>query len=256
MKKLATGLAVLVFWQIGFAQDVKKSSHSAHLEVKDDLYSVETPDEGLVQSPINILTCNLEAGNDHQIAINCPGGIKIETITNTGHSIQLNFKSGSEVVLDERHYKMIQAHFHTPSEHQVDGMTYPMEMHFVNELIPDDREDTTAYLVIALLFKMGEPNEFIDDFMARIPEQDHHTVKAGDKTEWKQEWMLDEVDKELHYYYYQGSLTTPPFNETVDWLIAKKSFTASPEQIRYINSLEGNNARHIHALFERKIQSN
>lgn len=254
--KFLLPLALVFIWQVSLSQEQKNPGHNAHLEVNDELYTVETPDEGLVQSPINIVTCNIEPGNDHQISIECGSGIQIETITNTGHSIQLDFKSGSEVVLDNRHYRMIQAHFHTPSEHQVDGMTFPMEMHFVNQLFVEGREDTTAYLVIALLYKMGEPNKFISDFMSRIPVEEHNTVKAGEKTEWKQEWMLDDEDKEMHYYYYQGSLTTPPFNETVEWLVAKKIFSASPEQIRYINSLEGNNARHIHALYERKIESN
>ena len=234
----------------------KQTVHDAHLDIENeqDLYSMATADEGKVQSPINILTCNLKEGEDRQVDIDCPDGIKIETITNTGHSVQLNFKSGSEVVLDDLHYKMIQAHFHTPSEHQVDGVTFPMEMHFVNQLVSE--HDNSGYLVIAWLFKMGEANDFIDEFMARIPQEEHHTVKAGETTKWDQEWMLDETDHTLHYYYYEGSLTTPPFDETVKWLVAKKMFEASPEQIRYINSLEGNNARHVHALFNREIQNN
>lgn len=246
-----------IFISIIFSCQVQKQpTHDAHLDIEneEDLYTMATADEGLIQSPINILTCNLKDGEDRQIVIDCPEGIHIETITNTGHSIQLNFMSGSEVILDNQHYRMIQAHFHTPSEHQVDGLTFPMEMHFVNELVGES--ESGGYLVIAVLFKMGLANEFIDEFMARIPQEDHHTVKAGETTEWDQEWMLDEVDKALHYYYYEGSLTTPPFDETVKWLVAKKVFEASPEQIRYINKLEGNNARHVHALFNREIQSN
>ncbi len=57
----------------------------------------------------------------------------------------------------------------------------------------------------------------------------------------------------LSYYSYQGSLTTPPFTESVNWSIAKKVFEASEEQIATIEKLEGNNARHIRALNNRKI---
>lgn len=57
----------------------------------------------------------------------------------------------------------------------------------------------------------------------------------------------------LHYYHYRGSLTTPPYTESVDWLVAKEIIEAGPKQIQRINLLEGNNARHVQALFSREI---
>jgi carbonic anhydrase len=55
------------------------------------------------------------------------------------------------------------------------------------------------------------------------------------------------------FYHYRGSLTTPPYTETVEWLLLKDIRTASPTQIATINSLEGDNARHVHALHGRVV---
>lgn len=55
-------------------------------------------------------------------------------------------------------------HFHTPSEHLIDGMTFPMELHIVNQVPPVNQGDTPHYLVIAALFKMGKENKFISEF--------------------------------------------------------------------------------------------
>jgi carbonic anhydrase len=50
-----------------------------------------------------------------------------------------------------------------------------------------------------------------------------------------------------------GSLTTPPFTESVHWLVHKKIFEASPGQITRINQIEGDNARHVQASREREV---
>ena len=61
-------------------------------------------------------------------------------------------------------------------------------------------------------------------------------------------------DLNYDYYHYRGSLTTPPYTETVEWLIVKDVFEASPEQIRRINLIEGDNARRVQAMYGRKVE--
>jgi carbonic anhydrase len=120
-------------------------------------------------------------------------------------------------------YEVKQMHFHTPSEHLIDGMTFPMELHIVNQVPPVNQGDTPHYLVIAALFKMGKENKFISDFLNMPP----------------------------NFYHYQGSLTTAPYTESVNWFVLKRIIEASPEQIRAINKIEGDNARHIQNKFGR-----
>jgi carbonic anhydrase len=55
------------------------------------------------------------------------------------------------------------------------------------------------------------------------------------------------------YYSYRGSLTTPPYTETVQWIVFSQIFEASPQQIERIHELEGDNARQVQPLFRRAV---
>lgn len=150
-------------------------------------------------------------------------------------------------------YSTKQFHFHTPSEHLIDGVTYPMEMHIVNVLKDSNETNQPQYLVIGLLFKMGRENKFIREFLNLVPaEEGKDNVPAGSV---HFEDLFNDIPKteSAHYYSYKGSLTTPPYSETVSWILRKYILEASPEQIRTIEKREGNNARHIHALYSRKV---
>ncbi len=62
------------------------------------------------------------------------------------------------------------------------------------------------------------------------------------------------LGKEIKSYYsYKGSLTTPPYTESVQWVILKHVVEASEEQIMAVEKMEGNNARHVQAINDRKI---
>jgi carbonic anhydrase len=146
-------------------------------------------------------------------------------------------------------------HFHTPSEHQLDGMTFPMEMHIVNAA-EDGETGVTEYLVISILFKMGEENKFISDFHDLIPEEEHsvHNIQTG-RIRLSDLLMVTRKDKsEEGLYFYKGSLTTPPYTESVNWYIDKHIYEASPEQIQTLKKFEGHNARRIQEVQGRIIE--
>ena len=54
-------------------------------------------------------------------------------ILNNGHTIQVNYKEGSTLKVDGQTYKLLQFHFHTPSENEINGKRYDMELHFVHK---------------------------------------------------------------------------------------------------------------------------
>lgn len=39
------------------------------------------------------------------------------------------------------------------------------------------------------------------------------------------------------YWTYEGSLTTPPFNESVTWILFKEAVEVSPEQLTFFREL-------------------
>lgn len=228
-----------------------RDSHTG--EKKGDGYIMPGLDHGFEQSPINIISSVNDEGK-HPITMNFTD--EINKIENLGHTIQLDFKEGSTITQNDTTYQFKQCHFHTPSEHQIDSVTYPLEMHIVNIMPNEDKDATPQYLVVGVLFKEGKENKFIADFIDAIPKEEHSTkdVQTG---KVKLADLFGPVPKEIkgHYYFYRGSLTTPPYTETVRWHIAKHIFEASAAQIEAIHKLEGNNARHVQALYGRVVSS-
>jgi carbonic anhydrase len=215
----------------------------------DEHYTPPGLAHGLVQSPVNILSGQAEGGH-HEIAINLHHA-EPDHLENKGHTIQLDFQPGSSVTFDGNEYQLKQFHFHTPSEHQIDGITYPMEGHIVNMIEPKTPEDPPRYLVVSFLFRMGDVDPFISSFLDQVPSEE-----GGEDLEAGQVYLSpNDRNPEYKYYHYRGSLTTPPYTETVEWLIVKEIQQASPEQIRRIHLLEGDNARLVQALYGRKVEN-
>lgn len=234
------------------ANDVRATAPDANTK-KQQGYIMPGLDHGFEQSPINIISSASEAGK-HSITLYFKD--EVNKVENLGHTVQLDFAEGSAITQDDTTFNFKQCHFHTPSEHLVDGMTFPMEMHIVNLMPNEDNNATPQYLVVGVLFKEGKENKFIADFLDAIPQEEHASaeLKAGTV---KLADLFGTIPKEIkgHYYNYRGSLTTPPYTESVRWYIAKHVFEASAAQIEAINKVEGNNARHVQALYGRTVST-
>jgi carbonic anhydrase len=221
----------------------------------DQGYALPRFDDGLAQSPINILTFKTEKENKHFIDLRFND--EINEVENLGHTVQLDFIGGNTNIIDKKTYKIKQLHFHTPSEHLIDGMTFPMEMHIVNVSTDQKSAATSEYVVIGMLFKMGRENKFIKEFLDAIPGEENKKDDLKPGTVKLEDLFANISKNELGaYYHYKGSLTTPPYTESVNWIIRKYIFEASPEQIMAIEKIEGDNARHVQALYNRKVESN
>ena len=97
---------------------------------------------------------------------------------------------------------------------------------------------------------------FIKEFLNKIPEKEEDKKELAPEQVKLNDLFSSIPSKELNSYYtYKGSLTTPPYTEKVQWIILKHVVEASEEQILAIEKLEGNNARHVQELHDRKVTS-
>jgi len=197
---------------------------------------------GRNQSPINIVdarTLDITGlVTDQQTVGSRPAGfLKIEfdyqevplRIINNGNAVEVNYDPGSKVTVHGKARSLNQFHFHSPSENQIGGESFPMEVHLVHA---DEDNNLT---VIAVLFKEGEPNPFLERLWAHMPEQiGRQVVVADEKIN-----VMDMLPSDTKYYYYNGSLTTPPCSEGVAWLVLKEPIEASKEQIDAFRSTMG-----------------
>lgn len=229
---------------------VKNEAPDAEHNYMTKAYSIPS-DTGKMQSPINILTSAIP-GKRPEIEVNFQD--KIIAIENLGHTVQLDFEKGSSIKMDGVQYDFRQIHFHTPSEHLINGVTYPMEAHLVTTIADTTliAQGAKEYMVLGYMFEMGESNGFIEGFIDLIPERDK-IVKTAPKKIKLDDMIEDKTAQDFAYYRYNGSLTTPPYTESVLWYVCSKILTATPDQIQTINKIIGNNARHIQDLENRKI---
>ena len=230
--------------------------------VKNDAPDAETKqDQGYAmprqatrkaQSPIDLLSVDAAKDANPELVFKFPS--RLIVVENLGHTIQLDFKQGSAWTVDGKTYEAKQIHFHTPSEHLIDGITYPMELHFVSILKDSGASSNPSFLVVGILFKMGKENQFLKEFLRSIPAEEGGKARI-DSIHVNLNDLLSQLPKneKKTYFRYHGSLTTSPFTERVEWVVGKFIFEASPEQIFDIEKLEGNNARHVQEANGRKV---
>ncbi len=166
------------------------------------------------------------------------------TEVNNGHSIQANSDDAGSITLDGKTYKLVQFHFHAPSEHAIDGKKAPMEAHFVH--VADDGE----IAVLGAMIEPGGSNDVFKAVMEAAPQ------KAGGETKLGKEDPSTLLPANHRFYRYEGSLTTPPCSETVVWTIMKEPIKVSEKSIAEFQKLYSANARPLQDIGRRYILEN
>ncbi len=164
-------------------------------------------------------------------------------VQNNGYTIQALYDKGSYVKVNGAKYYLSQYHFHVPSEHAIDGMLYDMEAHFVH------RARNGEMTVIAVFFEEGEENPILKPIWEHFPpvgKISHPAdikIKAG-------ELLPSNPNK---YFFYRGSLTTPPCSEIVNWYVLAEPIEASKAQISAFADVIERNNRPVQPLNRRFV---
>ncbi|QGM46286.1 carbonic anhydrase [Methylocystis heyeri] len=163
-------------------------------------------------------------------------------ILNNGHTIQADAGPGAgSLRIGKEKYELKQFHFHTPAEHAVNGKLAAMEVHFVHA-----RADGKLAVVGAFLNGGGKNSAF-----SRI-------MKAAPTTQGEAR-----LDKPLNprtlapaqgpIFRYEGSLTTPPCSEIVDWNIFAAPVRVAQADIDAFRKIFPHNARPLQGLNRRFV---
>ena len=194
--------------------------------------------EGRRQSPID-LTGYADAPGE-PLAFDYGGGAP-ETIGYDGLFLHVRYAPGNRFVAGGAVSEVVQAHLHTPSEHLVDGDAFPVELHVVHQY-------AEGYAVIGVLFEPGAPSPFVQAFIDGVPPRGAEAA-AGPAFD-----LAALVPADPAHYRYDGSTTTPPCVEPVDWYVLRERRTVSPEQAARLRALHGGaNARPVQPLGDRRI---
>jgi len=197
---------------------------------------------GKSQSPVNIETSKTIKGS--LPAIQFYYGPTELGIINNGHALQMNYGRGSYIIAKGHRYDLLQFHLHSPSEHTVNGKYFPMEAHFVHKSAEGD------LAVVGVLFGLGAENTVLEEIFKKMP-------KSAGEMEVHKDVVFNGADilpANRSFYNYNGSLTTPPCSEGVNWFLLQNPVTVSKEQVaEFTGKVIKHNERPVNPLNARKV---
>ncbi|KAF8039855.1 hypothetical protein BT93_B2156 [Corymbia citriodora subsp. variegata] len=172
------------------------------------------------------------------------------TLKNRGHDIMLRWEGDAgSIYVNGTQYLLQQCHWHSPTEHAVNGRRFDLEMHMVHE----SAEGKVA--VIGVMYKLGRPDTFLSAMMKHI--QGIADTHGAERTVG----IVDPKHIKIgsrKYYRYVGSLTVPPCTQNVLWTIVQKVRTVAREQVKLLREAVRDdsefNARPLQAINRRAVQ--
>ena len=198
-------------------------THTAHWEYEGAMgpenWGKEFPTcgKGKSQAPLNIKgpfeKVRFSVAPDYK-----QGQLKI---VNNGHTIQVNVPNGSKIRIDGKPFDLLQFHFHRPSEEHIDGKPSAMVIHFVH------KSPEGELAVLAVMLREGNENPGIKTLWTHAPKAAGPEV-IPDGVMFNPANLLP---KEMDFFHYDGSLTTPPCTEKVKFFILKTQVNISKEQV-------------------------
>jgi carbonic anhydrase len=184
-----------------------------------------------------------------RIGFRYPEAIDV-TLVNTGSpdefaTVRADVPEGAAgIVLRGARWDLLQFHWHTPSEHEVEGRHTPMEMHLVHS-----RADG-ALLVVAVFIERGRANRALGPLFRALPAAPGATRDVANAR------LRDLLPGRRRSFRYSGSLTTPPFTEPVRFIVFADPLEASRRQIgRFQEVFPDGNAREVQRLNGRRVVS-
>lgn len=158
------------------------------------------------------------------------------TVRNTGNYLRLIPTSGSVLYYGDKTYDLQYISVHTPGEHAVGGEDFPLEIQFVH------RAESGEVSILSVLYKQGLASDFLEEVITVAPsnagsqsatsELDLQAAIPKDITQYAQGSRIG-----FPHYTYEGSLSTPPCTENVQWFVCSKPGFASKRQIDQLTKM-------------------
>lgn len=207
---------------------------------------------GRAQSPVDIVRKYVQTDpslREKPLSLSYKG-VAIEEIVNEGRGWRVYVNSPDPNLhggpLSDR-YKLLQFHSHwgdtccDGSEHTVNGERFSGELHFVHYNMDMYGTPSTAsccqkgLAVIGVFLTLGKPNPELDKICSVISKIKHKDCGTSAVATIEIRGLLPNDAED--YWTYEGSLTTPPYSESVTWIILKMPIEVSEKQLDEFRSM-------------------
>jgi len=177
-------------------------------------------------------------------------------LENNGHGVSFTAPENLDLgylKLGHSEYTAVEYNFHAPSEHTIDGATFPLELQILN------KGKDGKLLAVAFFFREGSSNVFLNALKVSShasvgPKWSGRAEKKGLNSAVGEAFNLDQLlpksedhpGGDLTFYNYEGSLTQPPCTPGVEWWVSAKPLAATKDEIRFIKRaiLESESTKH------------
>ena len=165
------------------------------------------------------------------------------TLTNPGYTVVGTPENAGMLILNGITFSLKQFHFHTLSEHTIEGKHSVMELHAVFQ------DASSNYAVIGVLYRLGKASPFLAKMLTAglPPKTTSDPVTVNDLN------LATAFTDLSSYYTYPGSLTTPPCSETVTWLVLRQQAELTASQFEDFRKVLGNDFRPPQAVNGRVV---
>ena len=191
-----------------------------------------------------------------QAPIDIQGGIPVDleplvfdypasrfAVTDNGRGIEVELQ-GSRVGLMGKFYELERITFQHPAEEAINGQRFVMGAHLEHRAYDGER------LVVAALLEAGAENPFIQTLLNYLPLEQNRAVMPEAQLSAKQLLPV-----EAGYHTFMGSMTRPPCDEGVIWVVLQTPVAVSAEQASVFGRLYPHNARPLQPAQGRIIKS-
>ncbi|KAL1132290.1 hypothetical protein AAG570_010247, partial [Ranatra chinensis] len=195
------------------------------------------------------------------------------TLTNNGHTVMLELNTDIPVMVSggplRGNYTFRQLHFHwgindsAGSEDKINHHSYSMELHMVffktaYKSMDEAMKHKDGLSVLALFFEISDnDNRVYAELVDSLEKIIYPDTKVELPYQLPLEFLLP-ADK-VHFFAYNGSLTTPPCSEVVTWVEFKHPVLLSHRQLEKFRTLRSHvgllthNTRPVQPLHGRPV---
>ncbi|XP_035252721.1 carbonic anhydrase 7-like isoform X2 [Anguilla anguilla] len=202
--------------------------------------------QGNRQSPINIVTSETVYDSSLSPLIVSYEHCTSISISNNGCSVAVEYADTEQGPVIEGGplsdaYRLKQFHFHWGhkdyhgSEHTVDGKTYASELHLVHwntskyQTFREAAAASDGLAVLGVFLEAGEEHQGLLKITDAL-----NMGRTADLKEFNPKCLLP---KNLKYWTYPGSLTTPPLHESVIWIVFEEPIEVAKKQMEKFRML-------------------